>query len=154
GEVWVCSGQSNMEWALKNSFESEKDIADSANSQLRLIMIPKTKSDKPLDDVKAQWKESSPESSSPFSAVAYYFGRQLQQSLQVPVGLIGTYWGGSPADVWISEKALASNPEYKRDILDAYKNAEKAPAWKPGELYNGMIAPLIPFSIKGAIWYQ
>src|SRR5206468_3357660 len=82
GEVWVCSGQSNMELALNRSFESESDIAASANSQLRLLLIPKTKADSAKDDVKAQWKPSSPESSAGFSAVAYYFGRDLQQALK------------------------------------------------------------------------
>jgi len=164
GEVWICSGQSNMEWALRNSFESEGDISNSANAQLRLIMIPKVKSDKPLDDVKAAWRESSPESSPNFSAVAWYFGRALQQSLKVPVGLIDTCWGGSPAEVWMSDKVLSGNPEYKRDIVDAFADAMRKsetatnkpprPPWKPSELYNGMIAPLIPFAIKGAIWYQ
>ncbi len=164
GEVWVCSGQSNMELALKNSFESEDDIAAATNSQLRLLLVPKTKANAPLDDFKAQWKEADPQTTSNFSAVAYYFGRELQQALKVPVGLIDTCWGGSPAEVWMSEEALASNPEYKRDILDAYASAMEKyetadpkpprPPWKPTELYNGMIAPLIPFAIKGAIWYQ
>ena len=117
-----------------------------------------------------------------FSAVAYYFGRDLQKAIGVPIGIVHSSWGGSPAEVWMSEKVLSSNPEYKRDILDTYPAAEqkykqvlaayrkqKADAehegkeftnappwqvWKPTELYNGMIAPIIPFAIKGAIWYQ
>jgi sialate O-acetylesterase len=164
GEVWVCSGQSNMELALNNAFEGKEEVARSSNKQLRLLHVPKRKSDKPIDDVKAEWKESGPESTPGFSAVAYYFGRDLQKAHNVPVGLIETCWGGSPAEVWMSEKALSSNPEYKRDILDAYvatlhkeetTNArpQRVP-WKPTELYNGMIAPLIPFAFKGAIWYQ
>src|SRR5438067_9282405 len=112
-----------MELALKDAFEPDTDIAGSANPQLRLLTIPKVKSEKPLDDVKAQWKESNPETTPGFSAVAYYFGRQLQQALKVPVGLIDTCWGGSPAEVWMSEKTLSSNPEYKRDILDAHTDA-------------------------------
>ena len=115
-----------------------------------------------MEDVKGQWKECNPDSVPGFSAVAFYFGRNLQQSLKVPVGLIGTYWGGSPAEVWMSQQVLESNPEYKRDILDTYavaaQNAAKDPkkqaGWKPTELYDGMIAPLIPYGIKGAIWYQ
>ncbi len=167
GEVWICSGQSNMELALKQAFEGDKDIAASANPQLRLLHVPKTKANEPLDDIKAAWKESGPESTPTFSAVAYYFGRDLQKAANVPVGLIETCWGGSPAEVWMSQAVLESNPEYKRDILEAYKstiarmekqgtNNAKAPRvpWKPAELYNGMIAPLIPFAIKGAIWYQ
>jgi Domain of unknown function (DUF303). len=162
GEVWVCSGQSNMEMALNNVFEGKEEVARSSNQRLRLFHVPKKKSNEPLDDVKAEWKDSGPESTPGFSAVAYYFGRDLQKALNVPVGLIETCWGGSPAEVWMSEKALSSNPEYKRDILDAYtENLKKSsstnarpPGWKPTELYNGMIAPLIPYAFKGAIWYQ
>lgn len=165
GEVWVCSGQSNMELALNSAFEGKEEIARSSNKQLRLFHVPKKKADKPLDDVKAEWKEAGPETTAGFSAVAYYFGRDLQKALNVPVGLIETCWGGSPAEVWMSERVLSSNAEYKRDILDAYVAAlhkddgttnarpQRVP-WKPTELYNGMIAPLIPYAFKGAIWYQ
>jgi sialate O-acetylesterase len=164
GEVWVCSGQSNMEWPLKASFESTNDVASSANPKLRLFLVTKAKANTPQQDVKAQWKECNPETVPGFSAVAYYFGRDLQRARNVPVGLIGTYWGGSPAEVWMSQQTLESNPEYKHDILDAYTeamhkaeasgNKKQQPGWKPTELYNGMIAPLVPFGIKGAIWYQ
>jgi len=164
GEVWVCSGQSNMEWPLDKSYESASDIAACANSNLRLFLVAKAKADVPLEDVKAQWKECNPQTVPGFSAVAFYFGRELQKSRKVPVGLIGTYWGGSPAEVWMSKRTLESNPEYKRDILDSYAEAarkagesgdkKKMPGWKPTELYNGMIAPLVPFAIRGAIWYQ
>jgi len=164
GEVWVCSGQSNMEFPLDKSYESAPDIAACANSNVRLFLVAKVKSDVPLEDVKAQWKECNPQTAPGFSAVAFYFGRDLQKSRKVPVGLIGTYWGGSPAEVWMSKSTLEKNPEYKRDILDscteALRKAEasgdkkKMPGWKPTELYNGMIAPLVPFAIRGAIWYQ
>ena len=162
GEVWVCSGQSNMEWPLSRSFEANNDITNSANTQLRLFLVNKAKAEAPRQDVKGAWKESSPTSTPGFSAVAYYFGRELQKTLKVPIGLIGTYWGGSPAEVWMSEEALSANPDYKRDILDTYAAAlkqiegttNKPPGWRPTELYNGMIAPLLPYGIKGAIWYQ
>ncbi|MEO7515081.1 MAG: sialate O-acetylesterase [Verrucomicrobiota bacterium] len=177
GEVWLCSGQSNMEFALKRAHESQADIAASSNSALRLFQIPNVKSDKPLNDVKANWTESTPETSANFSAVAYYFGRDLQKHLGVPIGLIQSDWGGSPADAWVKENILHTNPLYQ-EILDRrktgedeYKNAlakfEKEKAanptnqiaaprapWKPGELYNGMIAPLIPYAMQGVIWYQ
>jgi len=186
GEVWICSGQSNMEFPLDRSFESEKDIANSANPNLHLFTVTKSKANEPMDDVKASpnigWVECNPDSAQKFSAVAYYFGRALQKARGVPVGLIHTSWGGSPAEVWVREAVLAADPEYKRDILDTYpaklerhqadlakwekeagdlKKEGKEPAgvrprppWKPAELYNGMIAPLIPYAIKGAIWYQ
>ncbi|HEY2952787.1 MAG TPA: sialate O-acetylesterase [Verrucomicrobiae bacterium] len=182
GEVWVASGQSNMEFALRNSFASAADIAASAHPDIRLFTVPKLKADAPVDDVKASWLECKPETVPGMSAVAYYFARDLQKARQVPVGIIHTSWGGSPAEVWMSERVLSSNPDYKRAILDPYPEqkkkfetalkqweADQAEAkqagkeftkrrpglgWKPTELYNGMIAPLIPYSIKGAIWYQ
>jgi sialate O-acetylesterase len=182
GEIWICSGQSNMEWPLNKSFESEKDIAGAANPNLRLFTVPKLKANEPVNDVKSNWQESNPETVKSFSAVAYYFGRDLQKARGVPIGLIHTSWGGSPAEVWVREAVLAANPDYKRDLLDPYPAQEKKfqeelakwekeaeelkkegkqptrgrpwASWKPSELYNGMIAPLIPYAIKGAIWYQ
>jgi len=182
GEVWICSGQSNMEWPMSGSFEAEKDIAASANPNLHLFTAPRLKADAPVDDVKANWEQCDPETVKKFSAVAYYFGRDLQKARGVPVGLIHTSWGGSPAEVWIREGVLAANPAYKRDILDGYtgqlkgfqaglakweKESEElkkegkqptdrkpSPPWKAAELFNGMIAPLIPYAIKGATWYQ
>jgi sialate O-acetylesterase len=182
GEVWIASGQSNMEWPLRASFDAANEIAKAANPQLRLFTVPKLKADAPMDNVTNAWHLCSPASVSNFSAVACYFGRDLQQARGVAVGLIHTSWGGSPAEVWMSERVLRSNPDYRRDILDAYPEQKRRSAealarwekdkaeadkagrpfsvrrpgtpWKPTELYNGMIAPLIPFPIKGAIWYQ
>lgn len=191
GEVWVCSGQSNMEWPLKKAFQPEADIAAATTSFIRLFMVPNTKSDMPLDDVakaeppydfQSRWLVCAPDWAAGFSAVGYYFGRDLQAARNVPVGLIQSDWGGSPAEVWMSHDVLESNPRYKTEILDPYpaveKNyndalaafeKEKADAlaakkefkkyppfkpWKPSELYNGMIAPLIPYAMKGVIWYQ
>jgi sialate O-acetylesterase len=183
GEVWICSGQSNMEWPLNRAFEAKADIDASANPMIRLFTVPKTKANEPLDNIKgpANWLECKPINSTWFSAVGYYFGRDLQKALKVPVGLIHTSWGGSPAEVWMSQAALEAKPDYKENILGAYaaqeknykdaqakyttdaaaakKSGGKAPAaprapWKPTELYNGMIAPIIPFAVKGAIWYQ
>ncbi len=171
GEVWVCSGQSNMEWPLSASFQPQNDITNSANPKIRLFTVPKLKSPAPVDDVKSTWVECSPDTVKSFSAVGYYFGRALQKARNVPVGLIHTSWGGSSAEAWMSEKALSSDPEYKRDILDpfpaawqAYEKAKQEaesqgkqgpwPPWRPSELYNGMIAPILPFAMEGAIWYQ
>ena len=182
GEVWLASGQSNMEWSMRSSFQPFGDILAANNPKLRLFTVPKLKANEPVKDVVSAWKETSPGAVSNFSAVAYYFGLKLQKDLGVPVGLIHTSWGGSPAEVWMRDEVLSGNPEYKRDIVDAYgtqmeklaesvaqweKEQAQAKAdgkpftkrkpgagWKPGELYNGMIAPLIPYAIKGAIWYQ
>lgn len=181
GEVWVCSGQSNMEWGLASTFEPQVTINSATNSKVRLFTVPRVKAEKPMDDVKASWAQSSPETVKHFSAVAYYFGRALQKKLNVPVGLIHTSWGGSPAEVWMREEVLAENAAYKKEILDpamaqlerhkeAVANWQKEKEelekegkkitrgqpsmWRPSELYNGMIAPLLPYSIAGAIWYQ
>jgi sialate O-acetylesterase len=182
GEVWVCSGQSNMEFPLKNSFQAEADLALATNAQIRLFKVPKNRQESPTVVIKSAWELLSPTSAEYFSAVGYYFGRDLQQARKVPVGLIGTYWGGTPAESWISRPALEHNARYQAELLDACAaatkswrekmdafEAEKAEAkkdgkaftkaaprqpWNPCELYNGMIAPLFPYAIKGAIWYQ
>ncbi len=183
GEVWICSGQSNMEFPLRQSFESKADVDASANPQIHLFHVPKMKAESPKDDVKATWTACDPDTVKGFSAVGYYFGRDLQKERGVPVGMIETDWGGSPAEVWMKQEVLESNPRYKREILDAYigqkksyddalaafekerdeaktankpfsKRAPGGPSWRPTELYNGMIAPLVPYAIKGAIWYQ
>jgi sialate O-acetylesterase len=188
GEVWICSGQSNMEFALQSSHESAGDIAASGNPNLRLFNVVKRRSSlvkTDLDYAKHAWAVSGPDSSPGFSAVGYYFGRDLEASLRakgVPVGMIHTSWGGSPAEVWMSEEVLKANHVYARDILEpaavSLKNwrtgvwqwdAAKAAAetkgekfeqrrpgqpWEPAELYNGMLANLMPYGIKGAIWYQ
>ena len=183
GEVWVCSGQSNMEWPLSRAFQAESEVAAATNTLIRLFHVPKAKSDSPTVKIKkTAWQLCSPEAAKGFSAVGYYFGRDLQAARKVPVGLIESDWGGSPAEVWMSREALEINPRYQTEILDSYSIAEKnyrealvayeiekaeaaknnqdfkkrSPGlgWKPSELYNGMIAPLIPYAIKGAIWYQ
>jgi sialate O-acetylesterase len=177
GEVWICSGQSNMEWPLNRSFESEVDVASATNSQIRLFKVPKNRVECPTVLVDSRWETLSPESTASFSAVGYYFGRELQKARNVPVGLIGTYWGGTPAEAWTSRPALEVNERYKAEILGrqtewhkqmADFDKRKAEALKAGkefndkppfqpwasELYNGMIAPLLPYGIKGAIWYQ
>jgi sialate O-acetylesterase len=182
GEVWIASGQSNMEWPMRSTFNATQEIAATANRLIRLYTVPKLRADAPVDNVAAAWEICGPSTVPGFSAVAYYFARDLQRALGVPVGIIHTSWGGSPAEVWMSERVLSSNPEYRRDILDAYpaqlkrfedtlaqfvKEEEQAKKegkpfnkrrpgtpWKPASLYNGMIAPLIPFAIQGAIWYQ
>src|SRR3954468_1203438 len=127
GEVWLCSGQSNMEGPMRASFEPEKDIANSRNDKLRLFTVPKLKANEPVQDVKASWVESGPETVSNFTAVGYYFGRDLQKALDVPGGMIHTSWGGSPAEVWLREGVLEENSQYKAEILEEYKTSmEKA----------------------------
>lgn len=179
GEVWVCGGQSNMEWVLKNAFEGDKAIAASANPNIHLLMVPKKRSDTPLKDVTTKWEECGPTTVPNFSAVGYYFGRDLQKQLNVPIGLIASYWGGTPAESWTREQFLTADSQLK-SIVDTYpaakarldKQLEQFPAlaakakadgkpaprkpnlWRYSELYNAMIAPLTPYTIRGVIWYQ
>jgi sialate O-acetylesterase len=231
GEVWICSGQSNMEFNLGGAkfglfggaHDADTVLPTANDPQLRLFIVAKKTSLDPLDDVKGRWQLCTPDSAMRFSAVGYFFGRDLRQDLNKPVGLIGTYWVGSPAQAWTSLSALQKEP-----VLKHYVDAEEAsragfaqatvdyPAklaafqieiaawqknvkpsadaamakWKetaatmaaagqtappppvpsapmprapappdggsraPIVLFNGMIAPLIPFAFKGAIWYQ
>jgi sialate O-acetylesterase len=149
GEVWVASGQSNMEMGINMCDNAKEEIAAANYPQIRLFMVPNVKTAQPAADVHAAWAPCSPKSVAAsgwggFSAAAYYFGRQLHKDLGVPVGLIDTTWGGTPAEFWTSRKALEANPSLKH----------MAGAGENSSLYNGMIAPLIPFAIRGAIWYQ
>ena len=182
GEVWVASGQSNMEFPLSRSVESQAAIASATNALIHLFMVPNVKSEAPTVHINSSWKVCSPDLIGGYSAVAYFFARDLQAARDVPVGIIQSDWGGSPAEVWMNRESLEINPRYQAEILDANAEAwknyqqgriefekEKALAaskgeefkkqpprfgWRPTELYNGMIAPLIPYAIKGAIWYQ
>jgi sialate O-acetylesterase len=185
GDVWICSGQSNMEWPLRATHNAEEVIKDSKNPKIRLFTVPKNPSAKPQYGFKGdpKWQECNPETVGRFSAVAYFFGRDLQKALDVPIGLIHTSWGGTRAEAWTSLPVLEAHEEWKNEAaayekakadylkkMEAYKRtAEKLkaegqkvppPPRRPGDhnapaaLYNGMIAPLIPYAIKGAIWYQ
>jgi sialate O-acetylesterase len=162
GEVWIGSGQSNMEWSVNNSW-NPTDVKNAAkNPNLRLFTVAKRTSTTPLsnqDDLKhfSKWEECSPENVGGFSAVAYHFGNNLQKSLNVPVGMIHTSWGGTPAEAWTSIEALDAEPMlkyYVQNAANAAKGKQPVGPGTPASLYNAMIHPLLPFAIKGAIWYQ
>lgn len=157
GEVWVCSGQSNMQWAVAVSKDAEQEIAAADYPSIRLFQAERNPADQPRDNVNGRWVACSPETVPGFSAVGYFFGRQLHRELEVPIGLINSSWGGTAAEWWTSRPALETDPEL-RPILERADKAEaqgSAEAHRrPGALYNGMIAPLIPFAIRGVIWYQ
>jgi sialate O-acetylesterase len=155
GEVWVASGQSNMEWPLSLTDGAKKTIAASANPNIRLFSVPKNVSDVPIKELNSKWLECDPNTVVSFSAVAFFFARDLQKSLHVPVGLIHSSWGGTVAEAWASRAALEANPELKRLIPGKILVDDKKPNPNQGTaLFNGMIEPLLPFAIKGAIWYQ
>jgi len=117
GEVWVCSGQSNMEWAMSWLPNPVPDILSADNPAMRLFLVPKRTADRPMDDVAATWQPCSPETVRPFSAVAYYFGLELHKRLGVPVGLIESAWGGTLIEPWTPPVGFAAVPEVK-PILD------------------------------------
>ena len=154
GEVWVCSGQSNMEW---NYYAGEKDIpaelANPANANIRFFQVPKTTSLFPQDDVKAKWVVSDSNSLKSFSAVGYFFGKKISQELKVPVGLINSSWGGTPAEVWTPAELIEKDAELNEATEKLNKTSTGWP-WTEGLTYNAMIAPLTNFNIAGAIWYQ
>lgn len=153
GEVWIASGQSNMEWSVNRSANAQQEIAAANYPQIRLFTVHKKVSDKPLDDCFGSWSECNPTSVAGFSAVAYFFGRELHKELRVPVGLINASWGGTICEAWASREGLEGEEDFK-PIL------ERAATFNPNNpnqasvLYNGMIRPVVPFAIRGALWYQ
>jgi sialate O-acetylesterase len=196
GEVWLCSGQSNMEMSVGGSANRDAEIAAATFPAIRMMIVAHTPAETPQDDCQGAWKVCSPKTVAGFSAAAYYFGRTLHRALDVPVGLIHSSWGGTPIQAWTSLKAQEALPELKpllrswdervaaynpqaaqqeyqkqlaqwRERVKAAKAAGRRPPGRPGppadprlsahrpaNLYNGMIAPLVPYALRGAIWYQ
>ncbi len=160
GEVWLCSGQSNMEWPVSRSLNAKEEIATANHPQIRHIKIPHTPKTTPQDNVESSgWQVCSPTTVASFTAVGYFYGRNLQQQLDCPVGLIGSNWGGTRIEPWTPPVGFQSVPALKEitDKLNEYptKRANGSINHQtPLALYNGMIHPLLPYSIRGAIWYQ
>lgn len=152
GEVWVCSGQSNMEMPMvgkKNQpiLNSEEIIQNSSNSQLHLFNVKRAFKTTPQEDVKGAWEEAGPETVANFSAVAYQFGEKIQEELGVPVGIIVSSWGGTPIRAWMSEEGL-------KEVPGMLKIKDKAAFRQPSVLYNAMLAPITSYTIAGFLWYQ
>ncbi len=189
GDVWVASGQSNMEFTMRQAATADQDLPHATNPRIRLLIVKKKAADYPLDDadLDAGWAASTPESARNFSAVAWYFARDIEQREHVPVGVIDSTWGGTVVEAWTRMAALgedaALNPlfaswgrmteresdevirerEEQRQRDEAKAQGKPEPqfgwhpqlrSWGPGMLWNGMIAPLTPLPIRGAIWYQ
>ena len=197
GDVWICSGQSNMSFELKKSSRAAQDIPDAHDRSLRLFTVPRVIADAPLRSCGGTWTICTPEQAEDFSAVAYYFGKTLRESLDVPIGLIHVSWGGTAAEGWVSRGLLQNDPDFRpildrwekdlkefpdamarytkelpavmqqwlKDSADAAVNGRMAPR-KPapprgpghrdtpnGQFY-GMLPPVIPFAMRGVIWYQ
>ena len=161
GEVWICSGQSNMQWSVKQSVNAEEEIKNAHYPDIRFFYVARQFADEPKNDCYGTWTGCNPQTTESFSAVAYFFGRELHRELGIPIGLIHTSWGGTPAEAWTRKEILQDEPDLAV-YLERFK--EKIAHEKPGilprgpsspsSLYNAMIAPLIPFGIRGAIWYQ
>lgn len=163
GEVWFCSGQSNMEMPFKgyrsqpNAASAEIIMTAKASTPIRMCTIEKCSSAKPVETVKtAGWQVNAPEAVSNTSATAYWFALKLQAALDVPVGLLITDWGGSSIETWMDEKTIRGGFESEFDLsylgLDVNPEADKHK--KPCLLFNGQVNPLIPFTFKGMLWYQ
>jgi sialate O-acetylesterase len=173
GDVWICSGQSNMEMTVAPDYypgvnDYEKILAEADQPRIRLFKVRNRTSSRPETDVQAAWHTSSSKKAAGFSAVAYFFGKRLHEELGIPIGLISTSWGGTPSEAWTSRSALESLPS-ARKTLDAWDQTisrykpdprqpeQRAPAnsqRRPANLFNAMVHPLIPYTIRGAIWYQ
>ncbi len=194
GEVWVGSGQSNMQMGVNGCNHAQEEIAAANYPKIRLLTVPVKGTQEPQQDFQGQWVECSPQTVGGFSAAAYFFGRKLHQDLKVPIGLIHCSWGASACEAWVKRSLLELDPQYKQMLTDwdnraaNYRVQEKAwqkrlEAWKkqaaaaktagkqppqppqhpedptanqfrPANCYNGMLLPLIPYAIRGVIWYQ
>ena len=157
GEVWICSGQSNMEMPMKGFkgqpvLHSNDAILHSRNKNIRLYTVPRSSVTQVQENSKpSQWLEAASEAVSNFSATAYYFGRLLNEMLDVPIGLIHVSYSGSFAEAWMSAETLQQFPDIK---LPKANDTIKAVSRTPTTLYNGMLHPIIGYTLKGVIWYQ
>lgn len=180
GEVWLASGQSNMQFNLASNKNSGFELKNANYPTIRYFDVEKNLSRVPLSSVKGNWKVCTPENARKFSAVAYFFARALHLAKDVPVGIIGASWGSTPVEAWTSGESLATNADFKDSIANyrsrtddwqmKYQNfltkrAEQISKGLPVSplideknfpmaLYNAMIAPIVPYAIKGVIWYQ
>ena len=187
GEVWVCSGQSNMQWAVDQANDADLESLSANYPNLRLISVPRVGTQEPQQSFEGRWESCTPETVKQFSAVGYFFGRQLHQTLDVPIGLIDNSWGGSAAEAWVNRDVLKSSGNFD-ELLERWRETESTydyeqelakynkqlAAWKesgkgrrpsaprnplvgqhrPANLYNGVLYPIIGYTIRGVVWYQ
>lgn len=194
GDVWLCSGQSNMEWTVENSTNAEQEISGARNDLIREFKIIRSVSEKPLSDGKGEWRPSSRRTVRKFTAVGYFFAKEIYNEIKVPIGLINSTWGGTRVEFWMNEDVLKTAKAYPgirnrwETRLREYPEKEKtwrvqmgrweqdrrlaaerrqeytrrAPTapegpgsrYMPSGLYNGMINPLVPYGLKGILWWQ
>ena len=155
GDVWICSGQSNMQMPVQGFNDepvigSNNILLNSVNKNIRLFALSRVGNNAPQDTCTGAWKEANSQSVASFSVVGYLFAKELNDHLNIPIGIISTSWGGSNIETWMDEEALMKFPE-----AYAKTNKESAPVnQRACQLYNAMIAPIINYNIKGVIWYQ
>jgi sialate O-acetylesterase len=153
GEVWLCSGQSNMEWSAAMGINNaEEEIKNANYAEIRFFSVYHATSQYPQDHFTGEWKACTSESMRNFSVLAYLYARKLHETLGVPVGVINSSWGGTPAEAWMPEDVIK-----KDDFLREAASKQQPVPWgpvQPGRIYNSMISPLIPFRIAGVLWYQ
>ena len=178
GEVWFCSGQSNMEWSVAASKNAKEEIAAANNPRIRHFKVPHVTATEPQTEVKTSggWQLTATNTVGGFTAVGYYFAREIQKELDVPIGLIGCNWGGTRIEPWTPPVGFQSVPALKADFTDKLatfparsvakskdgkeildKNGKpvvNVSSSSPLSIYNAMVHPLIPYAIKGALWYQ
>ncbi len=179
GEVWVCSGQSNMQWSVNASNDPDLERAAARFPRIRMVNVPQVGTQEPQWNFQGKWQVCAPETVGNFSAVGYFFGRQLHQTLDVPVGLINNAWGGSACEAWVRRDLLAADAKYK-NLMDSWTQREalfetlskksdltedekkqltglRGPMFgnsRPANIYNGVLKSHLGYGIRGAIWYQ
>ena len=195
GDVWLCSGQSNMAFGLSRAINHAQEVAQANHPKIRFFKVGSPAAEQPQSTCTGTWQICTPKSAPGCSAVAYFFARELHQTLDVPIGLITSAWGGTPAESWTSRPTLEASAEFRAvfpawdktvadspKALERYRTVELAkwekdaaaakaagkpepkkprepngpntPHLRPTALYNGLIAPLVPYSLRGVIWYQ
>jgi sialate O-acetylesterase len=150
GEVWVCSGQSNME--MSNTKQIQDELPNGKNDNIRFFTVAKKTSNYPQDHADGQWVSCNEETLRRFSAVAYFFGKKLNTDLNVPIGLIQSAWSGTPVELWEPNEVIESDP-VMIEAATKIKDVTYRPN-KPGLIYNAMIYPISNYTIAGVIWYQ
>lgn len=162
GEVWVCSGQSNMQWGVNQANDSDLEKAAAHFPRIRLISVPQVGTQETQWNFDGKWQVCSPATVSDFSAVGYFFGRQLHETLGVPVGLIDNAWGGSAAEAWVRRDKIAGHPTLgaiheRWTKLEAEKADDRGLMGgnsRPGNIHAGVLSPSIGYGLRGVIWYQ
>ncbi len=153
GEVWLCSGQSNMEWSANSGIDhAQAEIANANYPNIRLFTVQKRTAQHPQEDLVGQWEACTSKSMPHFSAVAYFFAKKVQEETNVPIGLIDASWGASCAEVWTPDEVFKT----RKDLFESAKKIRenKWVTTEPSSLFNAMIAPLSNFKIAGTLWYQ